>query len=201
MTRGIMNDIISKTVKKDSFCGEYMKNGGNVMFCKNCGAQLSEGAAFCPNCGTAVVKEVAEPVYQQPAEPQQPVYRQPAEPQQPVYQQPVYQQPVYQPVVNGAPRSNPGKGMGIAALIMGIVSCCFFWIPYFNIICLMMSIAGMILSIIGLKKSKSAGASAGVSVAGLVLSIIGLVLSSISCLVVLGILAEASSHSSRYYYY
>lgn len=196
-----MNDIISKTVKKDSFCGEDIKNGGNVMFCKNCGAQLSEGAAFCPNCGTAVVKEVAEPVYQQPAEPQQPVYRQPAEPQQPVYQQPVYQQPVYQPVVNGAPRSNPGKGMGIAALIMGIVSCCFFWIPYFNIICLMMSIAGMILSIIGLKKSKSAGASAGVSVAGLVLSIVGLVLSSISCLVVLGILAEASSHGSRYYYY
>ena len=196
-----MNDIISKTVKKDSFCGEDIKNGGNVMFCKNCGAQLSEGAAFCPNCGTAVVKEVAEPVYQQPAEPQQPVYRQPAEPQQPVYQQPVYQQPVYQPVVNGAPRSNPGKGMGIAALIMGIVSCCFFWIPYFNIICLMMSIAGLILSIIGLKKSKSAGASAGVSVAGLVLSIIGLVLSSIFCLVVLGILAEASSHGSRYYYY
>lgn len=196
-----MNDIISKTVKKDSFCGEDIKNGGNVMFCKNCGAQLSEGAAFCPNCGTAVVKEVAEPVYQQPAEPQQPVYRQPAEPQQPVYQQPVYQQPVYQPVVNGAPRSNPGKGMGIAALIMGIVSCCFFWIPYFNIICLMMSIAGMILSIIGLKKSKSAGASAGISVAGLVLSIVGLVLSSISCLVVLGILAEASSHGSRYYYY
>ena len=166
------------------------------MFCKNCGAQLSEGAAFCPNCGTAVVKEVAEPVYQQPAEPQQPVYSQPAEPQQPVYQQ-----PVYQPVVNGAPRSNPGKGMGIAALIMGIVSCCFFWIPYFNIICLMMSIAGLILSIIGLKKSKSAGASVGVSVAGLVLSIVGLVLSSISCLVVLGLLAEASSHSSRYYYY
>ena len=195
-----MNDIISKTVKKDSFCGEDIKNGGNVMFCKNCGAQLSEGAGFCPNCGTAVVKEVAEPVYQQPAEPQQPVYRQPAEPQQPVYQQPVYQQPVYQPVVNGAPRSNPGKGMGIAALIMGIVSCCFFWIPYFNIICLMMSIAGLILSIIGLKKSKSAGASAGVSVAGLVLSIIGLVLSSISCLVVLGILAEASSPSYRYYY-
>ena len=170
------------------------------MFCKNCGAQLSEGAAFCPNCGTAVVKEVAEPVYQQPAEPQQPVYSQPAEPQQPVYQQPVYQQPVYQPVVNGAPRSNPGKGMGIAALIMGIVSCCFFWIPYFNIICLMMSIAGMILSIIGVKKSKSAGASAGVSVAGLVLSIIGLVLSSISCLVLLGLFAAASSPSYKYYY-
>ena len=195
-----MNDIISKTVKKDSFCGEDIKNGGNVMFCKNCGAQLSEGAAFCPNCGTAVVKEVAEPVYQQPAEPQQPVYSQPAEPQQPVYQQPVYQQPVYQPVVNGAPRSNPGKGMGIAALIMGIVSCCFFWIPYFNIICLMMSIAGMILSIIGLKKSKSAGASAGISVAGLVLSIIGLVLSSISCLVLLGLFAAASSPSYKYYY-
>ena len=195
-----MNDIISKTVKKDRGGGEDIKNGGNVMFCKNCGAQLSEGAAFCPNCGTAVVKEVAEPVYQQPAEPQQPVYRQPAEPQQPVYQQPVYQQPGYQPVVNGAPRSNPGKVMGIGALIMGIVSCCFFWIPYFNIICLMMSIAGMILSIIGLKKSKSAGASVGVSVAGLVLSIVGLVLSSISCLVLLGLFAAASSPSYKYYY-
>ena len=195
-----MNDIIIQTVKKDSFAESIYKNGGNVMFCKNCGAQLSEGAAFCPNCGTAVVKEVAEPVYQQPAEPQQPVYSQPAEPQQPVYQQPVYQQPVYQPVVNGAPRSNPGKGMGIAALIMGIVSCCFFWIPYFNIICLMMSIAGLILSIIGLKKSKSAGASVGVSVAGLVLSIIGLVLSSISCLVLLGLFAAASSPSYKYYY-
>ena len=26
------------------------------MFCKNCGQQLAEGAAFCPNCGMAVTQ-------------------------------------------------------------------------------------------------------------------------------------------------
>lgn len=26
------------------------------MFCKRCGAQLKESAAFCPKCGTKIVK-------------------------------------------------------------------------------------------------------------------------------------------------
>lgn len=26
------------------------------MFCKNCGREIGDGAAFCPGCGTAVAK-------------------------------------------------------------------------------------------------------------------------------------------------
>ena len=81
------------------------------MFCKNCGEQITDGALFCTNCGASV----AEPPVQPAQQPVAPAY------QQPVYQQPVYQQPVYQ-----QPVSNSGRGMGVAALVMGIVSCCLF---------------------------------------------------------------------------
>ncbi len=97
-----------------------------MVFCQNCGAQLSEGTKFCPSCGTPVqAVETPEPVQQEavpviaaapapePAQtaaptavmekepvPQQPEPQQPAyqqpAPQQPVYQQPAPQQPVYQ---------------------------------------------------------------------------------------------------------
>ena len=95
-----------------------------MVFCQNCGAQLSEGTKFCPSCGTPVqAVETPEPVQQEavpviaaaPApEPVQvatpaavmekePVPQQP-EPQQPAYQQPAPQQPVYQ---QPAPQQSP----------------------------------------------------------------------------------------------
>ena len=105
-----------------------------MVFCQNCGAQLSEGTKFCPSCGTPVqAVETPEPVQQEavpviaaapapepvqvatPAAvmekepvPQQPEPQQPAyqqpAPQQPVYQQPAPQQPVYQ---QPAPQQSP----------------------------------------------------------------------------------------------
>ena len=99
------------------------------MFCKNCGEQITDGALFCTNCGASV----AEPPVQPAQQPVAPAY------QQPVYQQPVYQQPVYQ-----QPVSNSGRGMGVAALVMGIVSCCQFWIPSG------IAVAGLVVSIVGL---------------------------------------------------
>ena len=45
------------------------------MFCKNCGTQIADNAAFCANCGTAVTNEA-------PVQPQAPVYTQ--APQAPV---------------------------------------------------------------------------------------------------------------------
>ena len=66
------------------------------MFCKNCGQQLAEGAAFCPNCGMTVTQpDTAPAASEQPAAEQgtaqQPPYTQP----QPPYTQP--QQPYTQP--------------------------------------------------------------------------------------------------------
>ena len=66
------------------------------MFCKNCGQQLAEGAAFCPNCGAAVTQPDATPTTsEQPAaeqataQPQQPF----TPPQQPYGQYPGYGAP------------------------------------------------------------------------------------------------------------
>ena len=36
------------------------------MFCKNCGTQLPEGAAFCGSCGTAQNVQQAAPAYEEP---------------------------------------------------------------------------------------------------------------------------------------
>ncbi len=45
------------------------------MYCKNCGAEIGEGALFCGNCGMKVESE--QPVYEAPAEP---VFEAPAQP-------------------------------------------------------------------------------------------------------------------------
>ena len=72
--------------------------------------------------------------------------------------------------------SNPtpvstGKGLCIAGLVLGIVSLVFVWLWY---IALATSIVGLVLSAVGRKKAKLAGAPTGLGTAGLVLSIIGL---------------------------
>lgn len=72
------------------------------MFCKNCGQQLAEGAAFCPNCGMTVTQpDTAPAASEQPAAEQgtaqQPPYTQPqqpyTQPQQPYGQYPGYGMP------------------------------------------------------------------------------------------------------------
>lgn len=75
------------------------------MFCSNCGKQIPDNSAFCLNCGTA---------FSQPQQPQYP--------------------PQYQPQPGGymppqKPAEEPGKGLAIASLVLGIVSfLCFAYI-------------------------------------------------------------------------
>jgi len=72
------------------------------------------------------------------------------------------------------------KGLGIGGLVAGIVALVITWIGgWFYIIALPLAIAGLVLSVIGGKKLKAAGQSAGVATAGLVIGIIATVLSSI----------------------
>ena len=69
------------------------------------------------------------------------------------------------------PAKNPGKGLGIASMVLGIVSLVLFCWIYVSIPC---ALVGVILGGVGMKKSKDAGMSAGMATAGLVCSIISL---------------------------
>ena len=92
---------------------------------------------------------------------------------------------------------NSGKGLSVAALILGIVSIVLAWFYMINIIALASGIVGLILAVKGKKAAKAAGAPTGLGTAGLVLAIIGTVLAAIgffSC--TLCILCAAGAVSS-----
>ena len=90
-----------------------------------------------------------------------------------VEQQQYYaQQPMQQPT------GVPGKGLGVAGMVLGIISLVFIcFVPYVALIC---AIVGLILSIVGMAKAKGAGMKNGMAVAGLVCSIISLALTVLS---------------------
>jgi hypothetical protein len=79
---------------------------------------------------------------------------------------------------------NPGKGLSIAGMVLGIVCLAIMCIPYINFLSIPCAIVGLILSIMGKKKSKAAGQPTGMATAGIILSIIALALAIIIVLIV-----------------
>ncbi len=154
-----------------------------MKFCTNCGAQLQDEAQFCTNCGAQ----------QSAAQQAQPVVE-----AQPVYQQPVYQQPVQ----SAAQPTVPGKGLGIAGMILGIISLVLFCIFYISIPC---SIIGAILGGVGLSKAKAVGMKNGMATAGFVCSCIALgvtilfIILAIAGLTELGFALNELDNSGYYY--
>ena len=67
------------------------------------------------------------------------------------------------------PSSPPGKGMSIASMVLGIVGLVFFWVIYIS---LPVAIVGIILGALSKKKLVEAGAPAGMATAGIVMSVI-----------------------------
>lgn len=76
------------------------------MFCKNCGKQIDDSAMNCPYCGAATANTPN-------AAPNMPS-------QQPYQQQPYQQQPYQQPAP--APTEKKGVGLGVASLILGVLT-------------------------------------------------------------------------------
>lgn len=146
------------------------------MFCPNCGAQNADNAPFCANCGSRFEQQApAAPVYN-PA-------------------------PGYAPVAPGytpAPVANPGKGMGIASMVLGILAILLLCtsLTYVAIAC---AIVGCILGGLGMKKSKEVGMSNGMGVAGLVCSIIALALCVIAIIFVAAFAYEYASFINSLY--
>ena len=75
-------------------------------------------------------------------------------------------------------QGDPGKGLGIGALVCGIISVVFCWVGYGAFITLILGIVAIVLAV---KAGKMApgGHRSGMATAGLVLGIIGVVLSGI----------------------
>lgn len=84
-------------------------------------------------------------------------------------------------------RPAQSNGPGIASLVLGIIGVVIFWVPFVG---LPVSIVGLILAALGMKRIDGKG----FAVAGLVLAIIGVILGG--CITAAAI---AAFHSSYYY--
>lgn len=88
--------------------------------------------------------------------------------------------------------SNPGKGLGITGMVMGIVSLLCNTVcscMYGSVLGFPLSIVGLILSIIAKKKSKAAGCSNGMATAGFVMNLIGVIMCALAILAIVAYLA------------
>jgi len=137
-----------------------------MAYCKNCGSLNADGVQYCASCGTPM--EVVQP-------------------QQPNYPVSNYQQPVQQPV--------PGKGLGIASMVLGIISLVLFCVWYLAFPC---AIVGVILGCIAKSHAKQAGMKNGMAVAGIICSAIAIGLSVL--FLVLGLIGLGMLSEYGYYF-
>lgn len=112
------------------------------MFCKNCGANCPDGAAVCPNCGTSLGGGFQQP----PVQPNPGRY---------------YPQP----------QEVPGKGLGIAAMVLGIIACVLCCVWYVSIPC---GIIAAVLGGVSLSKAKAVGMKNGMATTGITCGCIAL---------------------------
>lgn len=113
-------------------------------YCRNCGSEMNDDALFCGACGTKFEEPVVKPQEpfntiepeQQPAQPEQPIEQTygdnfqnvqpqpaPVQPPQPYEQnQFSYEQSVEFSAPPAKKQKTPGKGFGIASMILGIVA-------------------------------------------------------------------------------
>lgn len=169
------------------------------MICPICGTYLTDDLNFCTQCGAHIEKQAsAEPEYSQedvynpradvysPEATQDGAYY--AEPaQEPVYYN-EYESQAFEPVETAQdglnpplPDVDPGKGLGIASMVVSIVGtllCNLFGIT---------PIVGIVLGIVANSKSKKAGFKNGFAIAGISVGAVGTVLSIIACIVFLAI--------------
>jgi len=159
----------------------------STTICSKCNTQNKSASVFCGGCGAELATGGSTP----PPPPTSP----PVAPT-PMPQTPVAPQSQSAPAMLRCPRCgistaagspfcagcgfnfygaqpaphNPGKGLGIAGMVLGIISLVFFWTAWIAIIC---AIVGLVLSISGRNRTP-AGMKNGMAVAGIVTSCIAI---------------------------
>lgn len=84
-------------------------------------------------------------------------------------------------------RATQTNGPGIASMVLGIIGVLIFWFPFIG---LPVSIVGLILASVGMKRTDGKG----FAIAGLVLTIIGLILTGCIAAVAIGYGFHAGSY-------
>lgn len=89
--------------------------------------------------------------------------------------------------------------MGIAALVLGIISIVIGWIPFICFIAFVLAVIGLILGIVDtVKKNKIGDKRRAMSIAGLIVCAVAIPVIIISSLISLGILAAVIAEDSYY---
>lgn len=93
--------------------------------------------------------------------------------------------------------------MGVASLVLGIISLLTSWIPFVCFFAFILAVIGLILGIVdSVKKSKANDRKKGISIAGLIISAIAIPIIIIMSFVSIGILIaiiEDSNYNYDYY--
>ncbi len=141
------------------------------MFCEKCGAQNPDGVKFCQSCGAEM----------KPAD----VFA-----STPSYTAQSYGTPT------PATGVVPGKGLGIASMVVGIISLALFCIWFIAIPC---AIVGAVLGGVAYNKAKQAGTKNKMANAGIVCSAIALAITILFTIIVTACICAGAS-SYPYYY-
>ena len=93
----------------------------------------------------------------------------------------------------------PGNGLGVAGLVLGILACCFAFIPVFGApMAILLILIGIPMSAVALNKSSKAGGSGkGIAVAGLVLQIAAIVIMILWGLIIAVGVSEVTEEASK----
>ena len=177
-----------------------------MKICPNCNAQLGNENAFCTNCGAnckdvEILSDVTEVVEAAPVVEEAPV----VEAAPVVEEAPVVEAaPVVEEApVTAAPAEDPGKTLGLVAMILGIVAialcviCSCFGLGIFAAL---PAIGGAVCGFLANKKSKEAGIKNKKASIGLILSIVAFVLAIIFYVLLLVLGGAAAILSEMGYY-
>ena len=77
---------------------------------------------------------------------------------------------------NTTTNSNAGKSLGVAGLIVGIISLIFSCIPCLGVWAIVPAVVGVILSAVSMKQAGSGGGSKGMAITGLICSVVAIII-------------------------
>lgn len=95
-------------------------------------------------------------------------------------------------------RNNGGQGLGIGALVLGIISFVVAFIPCVGVLAIFTAIVAIVLGAIGLSQSSRAGNShKGLNIGGLIVGVIALFVAIVQIAVIIGISENADGIGNR----